>query len=465
MTNEQDRNLEASPAGGQTTWPTGDSGLPATSQPAAPPAPPAATPVPVAAGEQPPVGGDATQPVPPGGVPSTWSPGTQSGQPAGLPPTPPVEGASPEGATPVPPGPSTSGSGGEPTPTNASGRPGAWRRVAYLFAVLSIIALPITLLTVWSHYLVLNTDGWVSVVGPAAQNEAVIEAVSTRLSDQVVEAVDVSGRLDEVLPGLGAIIARPIEEALGQFIQERTATVMRSDEFQTIWVEANREVHSRVVAVLRGEAQNIEIENGQVTINLLPLVSLVLQSVQDTLSQILGRPIDIPILDLPPDQLIPALESALGIDLPDDLGLVTVDAPAIQTASNAVRLFDALAIILPLLFLAFTAVALLLATRRWRMLFILLAGWAVGGLLLLIAGGLVRSAVVSAFAAADVQAAIGAIMDPALRLARVGATLLVAGGIAGCVVLFLSSDVGAARSIRSRAERTLRAKDEGAAAG
>ncbi len=458
MTDEQDRVPEAVPAEGQTPLPSSDPDLPATPQPATPPAPPAVTPVPVAAGEQGPVGGDPAQDVPPGAGPSTWSPGTPSTHPAGLPPAPPIAGAPPP-----PPESSTSGSGDEPTPTSTSGRPGGWRKVAYLFAVLSIIALPITLLTVWSHYLVLNTDGWVSVVGPAAQNEAVVEAVSTRLADQVVEAVDISGRLDEVLPGLGTIIARPIEEALQQFLQERTATVMRSDEFQTIWVEANREVHSRVVAVLRGEAQNIEIENGQVTINLLPLVSLVLQSVQDTLSQILGRPIDIPILDLPPDQLIPALESALGIDLPDDLGLITVDAPAIETASNAVRLFDALAIILPLLFLAFTAAALLLATRRWRMLFILLAGWAVGGLLLLIAGGLVRSAVVSAFAAADVQAAIGVIMDPALRLARVGATLLVAGGIAGCVVLFLSSDTGAARSIRSRAERALRGTNEGAA--
>jgi hypothetical protein len=455
VTDEQDPVPGNRPGSGQDPDPaTQTPASPATVQPATPPASPAATPVPVAAGAQHP---DAS----PGPAASTWSPEPVAGGPAGLPPGPPVEGGT-TGA-PIEPGPQ--GAGAEPPGQDRRSRPPAWRKVGYLFAVLSIIALPIALLTVWSHYLVLNTDGWVSVVGPAARNEAVIEAVSTRLSEQVVEAVDIGSRLDEVLPGLGTIIARPIEEALQQFIKERTTTVMRSDEFQTIWVEANREVHSRVVAVLRGEAQNIEIENGQVTINLLPLVGLVLQSVQDTLSQILGRPIDIPILDLPPDQLIPALESALGIDLPDDLGLITVDAPAIQTASNAVRLFDALAIILPILFLAFTAAALLLATRRWRMLFILLAGWAVGGLLLLIVAGLVRSAVVSAFAAADVQAAIGAIMDPALRLARVGATLLVVGGIAGCVVLFLTGDTGAARSIRARAERTLRGSTEGAAGG
>lgn len=414
-----------------------------------------ASPTPSADATSPAEGGDAA----PAG-PSTWSPPAAGvGQPAGLPPVPPVAelpaGSPPDSAAPAAPAPAG------PPPS----RPGAWRKIAYLFAFLSIIALPVALLTVWSHYLLLNTNGWVGLVGPVAQNEAVIDTVSVRLADQVVGALDIEDRVNEVLPGLGAIVGPAVEDALHRFIAERTATAMESEQFQEIWINANREVHQRVVAVLRGEAENVQIENGQVTINLLPLVALVLQSVEDTLSDVLGRPIDIPFLDVPPEQLVPTLEGALGIDLPDDLGLVTVDAPALQTASTAVRVFDFLSILLPILFLLTTALALALATRRRRMLLVLAVGWAIGALLVIVAAEIVGGIVVAAIAEADVAAAVQAIIQPAFNLARLGATLILVGGLIGAILLLLTGNSGPARRLRAWGDGLLRSGSDGSGAG
>ena len=53
---------------------------------------------------------------------------------------------------------------------------------------------------------------------------------------------------------------------------------MESDEFETAWVEANRQAHTQLVAVLTGkDTDMVEISNNAVSINLASVIDTVKQ--------------------------------------------------------------------------------------------------------------------------------------------------------------------------------------------
>ncbi len=113
--------------------------------------------------------------------------------------------------------------------------------------------------------------------------------------------------------------------------------VVQSDAFATFWTEANRFVHSRVLLILRGEGESISAVGGKVLLNLMPLVNLAIGSIQAVASDLLGRPITLPTIeaDEVPAESISKLESALGVDLPDDYGTLAVyDADELGPSSR-----------------------------------------------------------------------------------------------------------------------------------
>ena len=96
---------------------------------------------------------------------------------------------------------------------------------------------------------------------------------------------------------------------------------------------------------------------------------------------LIGRNITIPDIDvsMAPSEAVSRLESAFGIDLPDDFGTVVVyDADELAALQKAVRTFDKLVIVLVLLVLVLVALALWLSPRRRRTLLQLMTGFAVG---------------------------------------------------------------------------------------
>jgi hypothetical protein len=110
-----------------------------------------------------------------------------------------------------------------------------------------------------------NEDDWTLEQKVAAQQELLgasleahpLELVATKLTDQVFSALDVEGTLSDALGALGeraAVLAGPLTNAIQGFVQEQVLKVVESDAFKTFWVEANRFVHTQVLAILRGRA-------------------------------------------------------------------------------------------------------------------------------------------------------------------------------------------------------------------
>jgi len=258
------------------------------------------------------------------------------------------------------------------------------RIVTPILVALTVIVFTVTVPAVWGARTVLNTDRYVATVGPLAEDPAVQASIATKLTDQVFLALNVEGTLSSVLGEIGeraTVLAAPLTTAVKGFVQDQVLKVVQSDAFQTFWVRANTFVHTQVVALLRGDDQDVTVREGKVLLNLLPLVNLALGSIQRVASDLVGSDVTLPTIQEgeAPNESITKLEQALGISLPDSYGqLVVYDTEDLAALQHAVSTLERLLVLLLVLIPVLVAASLWVSTRRRRTLIQLAAGAAVG---------------------------------------------------------------------------------------
>ena len=253
-----------------------------------------------------------------------------------------------------------------------------------ILVALSILVFTITVPAAWGARTVLNTDRYVATVAPLADDPAVQASIATKLTDQVFSALNVQGSLSDALGALGeraTVLAGPLTIAVKGFVRDQVERVVASDAFKTFWVEANRFVHTQVLAILRGDTETITAREGKVLLNLLPLVNLALGSIQAVASDLVGRDVTLPTIERneATSASIAKLEQALGVDLPDTYGQVVVyDSEDLAALQQALYLFERLLVLLLILILILVVASLLVSTRRRRTLIQLTVGGAIG---------------------------------------------------------------------------------------
>jgi hypothetical protein len=284
------------------------------------------------------------------------------------------------------------------TPAKRSGRRRAI--LAVILGILACLALVASTSLFWIHQSVLNTDRWVSITSSVAQDPEVIQSLSESLSEQVVTALDVRGRLSSALPDKAGLLAGPITDTIESRMQVAMAKLMSTEGFQNAWTNMNRVAHATVVKLLRGESDSVTLQNGYVTLNLFPLVGSALATLQS--DGILPANLPIPDLSDPsaPDQARAALQNALGVTLPDTFGtLPLVRADRLQTARTAVHVFDLLTVAALIVTILLFIGATLLARDRRRAV-------------LLLGGGVVLSLLVARVVIRGVEnGVVGAVSD------------------------------------------------------
>lgn len=257
-----------------------------------------------------------------------------------------------------------------------------WRRVlAGALVVLFAVLLPIAVTATWAHRTVLDTDTYVSTVAPIASDPAVTAAVSRQVTDQLYEALDPQAVIADALPPRAAFLATPIANGAKGSVADAVNKVLSSSQFQQLWENANRTAHARLVAVLRGDSTVVQSTNGQVVLNLVPILNAALQNAADFVAGVVGRPVTLPTIsssDLP-SAACRKVSAALDRPLPDTCGQIALfPAAKLENAQRAVRAFDrgvlALLIVTPLLFLG----ALAASPRRRRTLLQLTVGGLLG---------------------------------------------------------------------------------------
>ena len=308
----------------------------------------------------------------------------------------------------------------------ANQRTSGRRRVLSGFVLLlACLTILVTTVAVWTHQVALNTDRFTSLVSNAVTEPAVTDPIATRITDQVVDALDVQGRLEARLPDAIKPLAGSLEAAVAERIDARLKIALRDPRLQDALVQTVSFTHAQLVRLLRGETENLSVVDGYLTLDAFPVVGAALTELQSM--GLIPANVQLPDLTAPdaPEVLAQRLDSALGVTLPPDFGTVRLMPVArLATAQNVVRIFDLVVIVLIVLSALLVALALWLAADRRRMLIYLGIGVVIVFLLARLAMNAARNAIIGGIADGDVRGAAQTIVDSTLRDLR-GVTVLI----------------------------------------
>jgi hypothetical protein len=237
--------------------------------------------------------------------------------------------------------------------------PGRFRQrqwTAALLVVVSSISIMVSVIGLWAHQTVFDTDAFMETIEPVLQDPALNAALGDYITEEVTGALDLEERLQEPLANLDAFLsaallgllgigeegqeflegldrptlqalAGPIADRFNERIANRVDQVMASPEVTELIPRLVRRGHEAAVALARDDLEslpNVSVVDGEVRFNTLPIIARVLEGVVAELRDLL------PDIDVPTaisdrvDEAIAQFREALGDRVPDDFGQVTI---------------------------------------------------------------------------------------------------------------------------------------------
>jgi hypothetical protein len=334
---------------------------------------------------------------------------------------------------------------------------------AWVLTVLAGIAVAAAVVGYWAHETLLNTDRFMATVTPAIESDAVKRVVADRLSDQVLEALDLDTRVAEALDQAGERMAEVIADALDLSpdqearlsrlnvglqlladsiaggletrIRDAITEFVLSRDGDGLLVDLVGILHERTVLLLRDELDqlpSIDIESGEVRLNLVPMVAEAMRRVVNAGIVAIGGDRQIPEFDSAEDaeQSIARLAAVVGRELPPDFGQVRImDEEQLRNAQGLIKTFDRLVWVLIILSVVLAVVAVLLAPSITTGLLRVGAAIAVAVLLGWFAIALISDAVASAARTPDGQTAVADLVRAVVHSLQPLAALLIVVGL------------------------------------
>lgn len=269
--------------------------------------------------------------------------------------------------------------------------------IATILAILTVVGLLATTSAFWARSLIFEEDRWITTVRELPSDPEVAAALGDYLTEELFEVVDFEARVEEALPDEVSIIVPILTTTIEDFVTEKVTEFIESDRFQELWVSANRTAHQLLMRILeeQGTIPGLERTGDTVTLNLIPAINAILDTIGDTAGDVVGVDISTPDLtDEGTQESIRALSERLGVELPDDFGQITVyQGDRLPEARDTVVLVERIRFLAGVLTLLFGIGALWAAPNRRRASIGILLGSAAGFALLLLVPGGVRNAV------------------------------------------------------------------------
>jgi hypothetical protein len=318
---------------------------------------------------------------------------------------------------------------------DAGGRRVTRRRsvLAGISLVLACFTILVATIAVWAHQVAFNTERFTALASNALEQPEVIDPLAARISSQVVTTLDVQSRLTNVLPDRVTAIAGPVTLALQDGLTRRLETLLAEPRMQQALTRALSFAHTRVMNLLRDQADAATVVNGQVVLEVYPVLLVALQQLQT--AGIIGPEVQLPdpATAEPPGVVRGILENRLGVTLPEDFGTIPLmPVERLETAQTAVRVFDLVVIALIVLAVVLVALAIWLSGKRLRMVVYLAIGTIVAFVLARLFTNAAADALTAGIAAQGLRGAIESILDATLADFRSWALLiLIVTGIVG----------------------------------
>ncbi|MGW0037432.1 hypothetical protein [Gordonia sp. NPDC003376] len=298
----------------------------------------------------------------------------------------------------------------------------------------------------------LDSDTYVSVVGPLATDPAVQHAVSEAVIDEIDSHVDyqdiTNSMLDELaqltpgerprLASVATAAAPAIASRMQDFIRSSVEKFVASDRFAAAWSNTNRRAHEALVALLTGQARREAVEigpNGEVAISLDPILVAVRTRLLDQ-----------------------GLSLAQHIPTSTGRQLVLVHSSGLAKAQRATRILNTAAWVLPWIAIGCAAAAVALAGRgrRWSTTAAIGAAVMVAMLILAIALLITRTVLIDQIPpSVGSGAAARVVLDAVLGPLRFALRAVAAVGLVLAVVGFVAGGSSAARRLRAGGGRAL----------
>lgn len=327
-----------------------------------------------------------------------------------------------------------------------------WASVLAVFLiVLGVVAVPLSVVAVWAHDQVTDTDEFIDTVKPVFAAPSVQHAVSERVTTEVFTRIDVDKLVNETVDALAAqglppvivdqlrALSGPITDGARGFVESRVEGIVASPQFLAAADRALTVTHQQLNTLLAGDSKAIQVQGGNAVLDLAPFIDAAKQQLVASGFALAGRIPEVhPTIDLFP-------------------------ANTLVRAQSAYSLLDGLADWLPWITVVLLAGGVLAARHRRRALIGVGVGVMIAMLVLavglLVARGLLVGAV-------PPQAAVPAAdsFDIVVRFLRLVLRTLFVVGLVVVVGAWLSGPSGTAVQIRSAATRGIAALRRGTVA-
>ncbi len=147
------------------------------------------------------------------------------------------------------------------------------RWVVWTCLGLALVVLLASSLTIWVKRQALDTNNWVDTSSQLLQDPQVRQVVAADMVDALFSSSDVEARLQQALPPRLDPLAAPATGLLRESAVRAANELLQRPAVQTLWEEANRRAHERLVSVLEGnQGRLVQTANGDVVLDLQPLV-------------------------------------------------------------------------------------------------------------------------------------------------------------------------------------------------
>jgi len=315
----------------------------------------------------------------------------------------------------------------------------SWRAFfATLLIVLGCVLAPVAVVGVWAGNEVSDTGRYVATVEPLIHDPAIQNALTDKITNEIMSQLNLTGIVNQAssqlqsrgltrISSLLTTFGPQITSAVTGFVHSTVHTVISSQAMATAWVQVNTIAHSAVVKLLSGQGNGpITTSNGQITLNLGPLIAVAKQDLVARGFSLASN--------------IPPVTPTLALFQAKDLG----------KAQALYRLITTLKIVLPILVLVLLAGGVFTARGRRRALTAaglgLAASMVVLAIGLLIARTIYLNSVPSSVLPAD---AASAAYDALVHFLKEGLRVVLAVGLVIAIGAFFTGPSRAA--VRTRA--------------
>ncbi|MFG2294427.1 hypothetical protein [Streptomyces sp. NPDC048603] len=321
------------------------------------------------------------------------------------------------------------------------------RRLRYgaasVLLLLALLLSPVAVLSAWLHNTISDQDRYVQTVAPLAENPAVQGAVTDKLTNRIVSNIDVKAITEALQRALqqadapplivekSEALEGPLKGAISSAVRSVVSKLVTSEQFETVWTEANKRAQAAVEKVLTGEGSSAVQASGDTVV-------LNIGTLTDELKQ----------------RLVDA-----GFEKASAIPEVDKQIPLLQTeklnkAQDAMRLLNVVGVWLPILVLVLAALAIWAAPAHRVWLLATAIGLFVMMLVLLVALAVARRIYLDSVPPATLPPdAAAAVYDTLVRFLRQSTrTLLVLSVITGLAAYLYGPGRGA-RFVRKAATR------------